>query len=74
MMISLMRTLPFDGSAKVLEDSTVAPCNDADVRFFECQRQQSIDVQENSWHDLLCSGWDLNCLGQGEDVCSVVLP
>jgi hypothetical protein len=68
------RILPFDDSTEVLEDFIVAVCIDADVRVFECQHQQSINVQENSWLNLLCSRYDLNCLGHREDAHSVVLP
>jgi len=68
------RILSFDNNMEVLEDFRVAVCIDGDVRVFECQHQQSIDVQENSWHDLLCSRWDLNHSGHRGDAHSVVLP
>lgn len=66
------RILPFDNNMEVLEDFRVAVCIDGDVRVFECQHQQSIDIQENSWNDLLCSRWDLNYSGLREDAHSVV--
>jgi len=68
------RIFHFDGNMEVLEDFRVAVCIDDDVRVFECQHQQSIDVQEDSWHDLLFSRWDLNYLGHREDAHNVVLP
>jgi len=68
------RMLSFDNNMEVLEDFRVTVCIDGDVGVFECQHQQSTDIQKNSWHDLLCSRWDLNHSGHRGDAHSVVLP